>query len=153
MIHAFEPVEAIYRQLLRNCRNYPNIISPPRGAGATNETRRIALRSNDVRDTMNQMSRIAGEETPSELQESITILRPLDDACKQFSVQQIAFLKIDVEGFELEVLRGATEMLKTGSVGEILSPKSRLQKAPNSTSNSTMCGDAGTIRVSLCRLL
>src|SRR5664280_1821301 len=110
-IHAFEPVEAIFRRLQRNCRNYPNVICHHAALGAKNETRTIALRSNEVGCTMNQMNRLAGENTPIEFKEQVTILR-LDDVCRQSSIGQVAFLKIDVEGFELEVLRGATEMLK-----------------------------------------
>jgi hypothetical protein len=68
---------------------------------------------------MNQMSRLADEGTPTDCQELITILR-LDDVCERFSVRQIAFLKIDVEGFEIQVLRGATEMLKSRNIQTII---------------------------------
>jgi Methyltransferase FkbM domain len=51
--------------------------------------------------------------------ELITILR-LDDVCHEFSIGRIAFLKIDVEGFELEVLRGATEALKSRKVQNVI---------------------------------
>lgn len=118
-IHAFEPVEAIFRRLERNCRNYPNVICHHAALGARNETRIIALRSNEVSCGMNQMGRLAGENTPAELRERVTIQR-LDDVCHQFSVRQIAFLKIDVEGFELEVLRGASEMLKLRKIQTVI---------------------------------
>ena len=36
----------------------------------------------------------------------------LDSYCKEKGIRHITFLKIDVEGHELEVLRGATHMLK-----------------------------------------
>jgi FkbM family methyltransferase len=118
-IHVFEPIGAIFRRLQRNCRNYRNVICHQAALGAKNETRVIALRSNEVNCTMNQMSQIAGEDTPPEQQEQVTILR-LDDVCQKFSVEQIAFLKIDVEGFELEVLRGATELLKSRRIQNII---------------------------------
>ena len=122
-IHAFEPVEAIFRRLQRNCRKYPKVICHHAALGAKNETRTIARRSNEVGCAMNQMSRLAGDNTPREFQESVTILR-LDDVCHQSSIGQIAFLKIDVEGFELEVLRGATEMLKSGKIQTIIAEAS-----------------------------
>lgn len=118
-IHAFEPVGAIFSRLQRNCRKYSNVICHHAALGAKTETRTIALRSNEVGCTMNQMNRLAGENTPAEFQEPVMILR-LDDVCHQFSVGQIAFLKIDVEGFELEVLRGAMEMLKSGKIQNII---------------------------------
>lgn len=118
-IHAFEPVEAIFKRLQWNCRKYPNVICHHAALGATNETRTVALHSNELACGMNRMSSLANEETPSELREQITILR-VDDICRQFSVGQIAFLKIDVEGFEVQVLRGATEMLKAGRIQTII---------------------------------
>lgn len=119
VIHSFEPVKLIFNHLKRNCRKYSNVICHHSALGSKAETRTIALRSVDVHCGMNQMNRLADENTPSTLQESITILR-LDDVCRQFSVGQIAFLKIDVEGFELEVLRGASEMLKRRKIRSII---------------------------------
>jgi FkbM family methyltransferase len=40
----------------------------------------------------------------------------LDHAMHELSVSRIHFLKIDVEGFEIDVLRGARRLLTTGSV-------------------------------------
>jgi len=43
-------------------------------------------------------------------------LTTLDDFCSQNSIGYIDFLKIDVEGHELAVLRGAAQMLKTKNI-------------------------------------
>jgi FkbM family methyltransferase len=118
-IHAFEPVKAVFSRLQRNCRRYPNVICHHVALGSKNETRTIALRSDEVECTMNQMSRLAGDDTPLEIQEPVTIMR-LDDVCQKLSIGQIAFLKIDVEGFEMEVLSGATETLKSGKIQNII---------------------------------
>ncbi len=51
--------------------------------------------------------------------ENITIRR-LDDFVKQQKIEKIDFLKIDTEGWELEVLRGASEFISEGKVQLIL---------------------------------
>ena len=84
-IHAFEPVKAIFSRLQRNCRGYLNVICHHAALGSKNEMRTIALRSDEVDCTMNQMSRVASDDTPLEIQESVTILR-LDDVRHQLSI-------------------------------------------------------------------
>ena len=44
----------------------------------------------------------------------------VDRYCSTHSVERIDFLKIDVEGFEDEVLKGATSMLKNHKIGFVL---------------------------------
>ena len=44
----------------------------------------------------------------------------VDRYCASNGIERIDFLKIDVEGFEEDVLRGATTMLKRKSVGIVL---------------------------------
>lgn len=40
----------------------------------------------------------------------------LDNYCKQNNIQEIDILKIDVQGFEIEVLKGALELLANGKI-------------------------------------
>lgn len=44
----------------------------------------------------------------------------LDDACRMLGIDQIALLKIDVEGAEAKVLRGAHKLLKEGRINAIV---------------------------------
>lgn len=53
-----------------------------------------------------------------EKQEAVS-LKTLDGYCEEKNIQAVDFLKIDVEGHELEVLRGAERMLKGGRIGII----------------------------------
>jgi hypothetical protein len=46
-------------------------------------------------------------------------LRTLDAFCKEQCLSRIDFLKLDVEGNELNVLRGATRMIEAGAIGMI----------------------------------
>ena len=47
-------------------------------------------------------------------------VRTLDSYCSEKGIQSIAFLKIDVEGFEEDVLLGANSLLKSQNIGLIL---------------------------------
>ncbi|HET6402085.1 MAG TPA: FkbM family methyltransferase [Candidatus Kapabacteria bacterium] len=44
------------------------------------------------------------------------VFRSLDSFCRQSHIKEIHFLKLDVEGHELHVLQGATEMLRQGAI-------------------------------------
>jgi len=47
-------------------------------------------------------------------------IQSLDDACKIWGVQRIDLLKIDVEGHEMEVLKGAMTLLNAGLIKSII---------------------------------
>lgn len=59
-----------------------------------------------------------GLETTQELEETVS-LRTIDDYCAEQKIDAIDFMKIDVEGHELSVLRGARQMLTEERIGLI----------------------------------
>ena len=44
----------------------------------------------------------------------------LDTFVEQHGIKNIDFLKIDTEGFELEVLQGAKQLLSEGKIGTVI---------------------------------
>ena len=53
------------------------------------------------------------------VEEKVNVLR-MDDYCSEKKIQHIDFLKIDTEGFEINVLKGASEMLTQAKIAFIL---------------------------------
>jgi FkbM family methyltransferase len=142
-IHAFEPVSAIFKHLRHNCRKFGNIQCHQLALGASKEVRRIQLRSADPLCSMNQMSKLASGQTPAKLIETIHITT-IDQIVVDLQVDNIALLKIDVEGFELEVLRGAMTLLKGGKVASIMAEvtftRGSEQHVHIDDLNSLLCG-------------
>jgi FkbM family methyltransferase len=100
MVHSFEPLaynRRVFTNVMRRMR-LDNVTLHPFAVGARRGTTHIAV-----------MHRNTGEahvdETAGEVVEVVT----LDDW--GISLSRLDFLKIDVEGFELEVLRGAERLL------------------------------------------
>ncbi len=118
-IHAFEPIPLIYQQLALNAQNYKNIHCHNYAIGDVNERRLIELMSEDINYTMNQVTKVAGDSSSERKVVHIEVKR-LDDVCDQLSIKRINYLKTDTEGYELEVLSGATRLLSDRLVDSIL---------------------------------
>jgi FkbM family methyltransferase len=132
-IHAFEPIAGIYKQLVHHGRHFPGITCHQLALGNENTERQIALVSNQVDCTLNQVSALADANTPADLREAIKIAR-LDDFCRANNIDRIALLKTDTEGFELEVLRGAADFLRQGQIASILVEVTFLKNNPQHVS-------------------
>jgi FkbM family methyltransferase len=118
-IHCFEPSRQTYEKLIAN--KFPATVAYNNfglssaagesdlfvfadGAGINSLYRREGLQS-------------YGLATP-ELTETIR-LRTLDSYCDQNGIERIDFLKVDVEGHELEVLKGGRRLLANGRIDVI----------------------------------
>lgn len=111
-VFCFEPMPAEFEHLLANTRQDARISCYPYALSSTSCR---TLLYQGVHPTTNSFSR-EWKGQPSFPVESIT----LDDFCAMETIERINLLKIDTEGHDLEVLKGAHELLRQRRVDFIL---------------------------------
>ena len=122
-VHAFEPEPKNYRRLLVNLalNRFDHVTANQAAVFSKSQT--VTL--NVYPDSLHAWHSLGrpdlhspGEMTPPEAQLSVAAVS-LDDYCRARGVERIDYLKIDVEGAELDVLNGAESLLARGAIGLI----------------------------------
>ena len=115
-LHCFEPSQATYQQLIANKFkakvNYNNF-----GMGATPGTARLFVF--DQGSGINSLYQRQGLESFKlgiQQTEEVIRLDTIDHYCHEYGIKKIDFLKVDVEGHELEVFKGMRELLAQGRI-------------------------------------
>jgi FkbM family methyltransferase len=113
-IHSFEPVRSTFEQLKANAKGDARcvLLNEALGDEAGSMTIRLFEEDMTVLNSLREdvMNNVAGAK-----EETIAI-NTLDTYCKTHHIEKIDLLKIDTEGFEINVLRGAAEMLQNGRI-------------------------------------
>ncbi|MFL5304564.1 MAG: FkbM family methyltransferase [Polyangia bacterium] len=141
----FEPVPANFSRLTglleATSTGHLKTVLDPRAVGAETGPVEIHLNFWDGLHTIDPDVN-AGSRTGSLLVQQVT----LDDALRQHGVTRVDLLKIDVEGAELRVLRGAHELLRSGRIAavvlEVCNPEEP-GKADNARQIAALLQDAG----------
>lgn len=107
-IHCFEPVAATHAKLAADTASDPRIAVHRFGFGERTGTATITLHASSGGNSIRNNAGGIGNE-------QIEIQR-LDRFCESTSIATIDLMKIDVEGFEIDVLRGAGKMLADGNI-------------------------------------
>lgn len=117
-VHCFEPSATAYTQLAMRFADLPNVVTHNIGLG-------------DVEQALPLYADAAGSPIgsvfPRRLEYLGLTLRPIETATvrrldrvfTELQLEQIDLLKLDVEGLELAVLRGAGDLLTSGAVRNI----------------------------------
>lgn len=109
-VHAFEPDPKNYLRLTTNLdlNSFSNISHPKLGLGDISGT--FIIGNVDARNR--GMNRIIHENSPSYLSSKIEV-STLDAYVKEKNITQLDLIKIDVEGFEYNVISGGVKTLDT----------------------------------------
>jgi FkbM family methyltransferase len=114
IVHSFEPGPVAFAQLEANTQGLKNLRLVNAAVGSVSGTQ--LLLENEYSD-MSSLLPPASAAWGSIVGETQVAITTLDDYCRSFDVPRIDLLKIDTQGYELEVLRGATGLLAAGRIG------------------------------------
>ena len=115
-IHSFEPSAKTIQVLNSNLADSlkaGKILTHNVGLGSKEET--LTLYAAGDHAATASIHGAVGRDAGSMVAEEINITT-LDTFCEKHSINRIAFLKIDVEGHELEALKGAQRMIQEGRI-------------------------------------
>ncbi len=113
-IYSFEPVQSTFAQLQRNVRNDRNCVLENMALGDEAGEKTIRLFDSDM-TVLNSLRDDVMNNAANAREETIRI-DTLDHYCSVHNIKKIDLLKIDTEGFEINVLKGAEQMLQNGHI-------------------------------------
>lgn len=110
IIHSFEPSKKTYEVLLKTTSDITNII--PNNFGLSDTEIEVILYTNSEVSGLASIYHRNLEHFGISLAKSETVkLSTIDNYCQNHNISRIHFLKLDIEGHELNALRGAKQMI------------------------------------------
>lgn len=109
-LHSFEPSQKTFQRLKEKI-NQKNVVLNNIGLGSKKEKKIFYIYSDE--STANSLYK---RDLNSSLRNEDVLIDTLDNYCLEKNIKQIDFLKIDVEGNEFDVLKGAQNMLKENKI-------------------------------------
>lgn len=106
-VHAFEPSSDTYQALIKNTESYGNIYLMHSALGEKKGSGTLLIQESSGGNTMKEGG-LAGNIRGSE-EVSVTTI---DDYVSTASLRKVDFIKIDTEGYEALILKGASETIK-----------------------------------------
>ena len=109
-VYAFEPNQAIFLRLKENVELNAagNVFLVPKAVAAESKTMRFYPPSEETCQDIGSLLPAQGTSSNTEVEvEAVS----LDDFCDMNGIERVDFLKVDAEGYDLEVLKGAVRMM------------------------------------------
>ena len=111
VVHSFEPSPEVFQELRHAAGHLPGVVLNNVAMGSRREERVLFEHSASVGSSF--LPR--GPEASSVVQgETRVPVETVDAYCARRAIRSIDLLKIDTQGYDLEVLRGAEQMLSSG---------------------------------------
>ena len=118
IIHSVEPIKNTFKILQQNTQGY-NVITHNIGLGAKNEIIEVHIDEGNTNSTINSLVKENNEIISGKtVTEKIQVLTA-NDFCKEQNITHIDYLKIDTEGYDLEVIKGAVTLIESNAIGFI----------------------------------
>jgi FkbM family methyltransferase len=111
-IHAFEPVRHVFERLTGNVGHIPLVHCHALAMGATPGEATVYLTDHETMSSLIKPEYVRGEEKVR--------VGTVDEFATNQSIETIDLLKVDAEGYDLEVLRGASRLFGRGAVHFVL---------------------------------
>lgn len=113
-IYSFEPINSCFEQIERIKQSYRNIYPMNFGLGSENSETEINLSGSLGSSSFLEISDAQERIFPGTKKVGVQIatIKKLDDIFPELSTQGLVLLKVDVQGFELEVLKGSERALE-----------------------------------------
>ena len=135
-VYAFEPGQSAFHRLLNHVeRNrLSNVKCFHCALGA--EEARVSL----VENSQDNSRSFVVSETRNSNMDTIVPLRSLDQVLAEENIEEVNFLKLDVEGFESEVLKGARSYLKSRRIRVLQLELDESSLARSGSASADICG-------------
>jgi FkbM family methyltransferase len=117
-IFSFEPAQAARTRLKERVREFDGVTVLDYGLGESEQHLELFLDQPCATTASAYKEGLAAIGTAPTFSESVHVRR-LDHVVQELGVQHIDLLKIDVEGHELAVLKGAGQKLRDGSISAV----------------------------------
>jgi FkbM family methyltransferase len=108
-IYCFEPVPSTFRKLCANIGSSEKIRTFPLAFGSSPGSADVILQPDS---SNNSLQNTAKPPLPEGSRTERVDIDTLDDFCHAHDISQIDYLKIDTEGYDLEVLKGAEDIMR-----------------------------------------
>lgn len=115
-IFSFEPFSNSFDKLCKTTSHNRNVVCIQKALGSVPEQLRVQVQEKSTQNSLASSRNNADQiGVKTELIEVIT----LDDFVDSEKISQIDFIKIDTEGFEMEVLEGGEKTIRSGKINLI----------------------------------